>query len=1078
MCLSPARFISRVAKLAKPSALCASCVFLLGFLAVATPLLGQLPTGDPPFATAARLPEGMLDLGDLNFHIVVPVVSKAGRGTPFSFSLSYDSDFLYPNGGTWGWPQFWGWGNVGPSSGTMSDNPRNWLCTYYDPNLGLFRTEQYYTYGPWTFIDANGVLYRFGGQTVNDPGGNCPVQDTSTYTATVQGYTLNVTNYDGFTMTYPSGTVWSPYALVDSNGNEITENNFTTYTDTLGATALTISGSGTPSSPKVYAYAGANGNESVTVNYSSENLSGAFNCQGISNYSVSGVPMVTSIGLPDGSSYQFSYDSAGRIAQVTLPTGGVIGYAYSGGAAGTGINCADGSPAKITRTTPDGTWTYVHSISQANGPSTTTVTDPLGDVTTYYFVGNYETERDVNDVKLGLMQTTYNCYNGASAPCNSTSISLPITQRATTTSLPGGQQAKVISLFDSNEMPTEKDSYDWGPTAPGQLLRKVVTTYASLAGIKNRPASVTVYAGDGTTVVAQTNFTYDQQAPTALSGTPQHVAPPTGSRGNVSTVSYWVSGSSAISRSFTYWDTGNVQQATDVNGAVTTYNYSSATSTCGNALPDSITEPLSLSRSFSWNCTGAVLQSRTDENGDKTTLDYGSDPYWRVTSITDPDGGGATISYPDALHTITTTKIDGTRNLVTEVVKDGLGRPIYRQTQNGTNCDTVETIYDADGRPAQVSNPYATTCGSPSAGTQFTITSFDALGRVASVKAVDGSTTTTAYSGDGWQVTDPRGVARVYQSDGLGELTNVCEVSGQSGSAACGLNIAANGFLTTYSRNALGEIKQVNQGAQTRVLNFDGLGRMTSETNPESGTTTYTFDSVTDGTCSGGSSSSAGDLVLTTDAAGGKVCVKYDLLHRMTDRRLSNGNEYTYTWDGSAANHSLGRLASATAPATSDSFIYDPIGRPTSVTENPADLHGTGWTTGYTYNYLGEPTLVASPSGLRTLRYTYDTEGRATALQDNGNSYYFVGSRTFNAASQLTGQQFVPTQNWLQGSIAYNNDGQPWQLDYIAFGGNEVKLQYQWGAAIDASGNVTSNDNDGTLRKLVDATNSNWTLVS
>ncbi len=47
----------------------------------------------------------------------------------------------------------------------------------------------------------------------------------------------------------------------------------------------------------------------------------------------------------------------------------------------------------------------------------------------------------------------------------------------------------------------------------------------------------------------------------------------------------------------------------------------------------------------------------------------------------------------------------------------------------------------------------------------------------------------------------------------------------------------------------------------------------------------------------------------------------------------------------------------------------------------------------------------------------------------------------------------------------------------MAFGGNEVKLQYQWGAAVDAGGSVTSSDDDGTLRKLIDATNANWTLT-
>lgn len=116
--------------LCRSAVVAASTLVLALFLSSGAAVLAQLPTGPTPFATIAKLPEGMVDLGDLDFHIVVPVVFKAGRGMPFEYALSYDSDFLYPNGTTWAWPQFLGWGNVGPSSGTVFDNPKTWLCTY------------------------------------------------------------------------------------------------------------------------------------------------------------------------------------------------------------------------------------------------------------------------------------------------------------------------------------------------------------------------------------------------------------------------------------------------------------------------------------------------------------------------------------------------------------------------------------------------------------------------------------------------------------------------------------------------------------------------------------------------------------------------------------------------------------------------------------------------------------------------------------------------------------------------------------------------------------------------------------
>ena len=52
--------------------------------------------------------------------------------------------------------------------------------------------------------------------------------------------------------------------------------------------------------------------------------------------------------------------TTGRLAQITLPTGGTIKYVYSGGENNSGIN-TDGSYATVTRTTSDGTTTFTHT---------------------------------------------------------------------------------------------------------------------------------------------------------------------------------------------------------------------------------------------------------------------------------------------------------------------------------------------------------------------------------------------------------------------------------------------------------------------------------------------------------------------------------------------------------------------------------------------------------------------------------------------------------------------------------------------------------------------------------------------
>jgi hypothetical protein len=175
---------------------------------------------------------------------------------------------------------------------------------------------------------------------------------------------------------------------------------------------------------------------------------------------------------------------------------------------------------------------------------------------------------------------------------------------------------------------SEDDEYGYGVsqgTAPGTsyLIKQTLISYASLSnGIIGDPASVTVndWSSGSSTTISSTTYSYDQTAVTTTSGTPQH-ASITGSRGNLTT---YQALSGVLSQSFTYYDTGNPNTAYDVNGAMTTYNYGSGS--CGNSFVTSISEPLSLSRSMTWNCTGGVETQVTDENSQTVT-----------TNFTDPD---------------------------------------------------------------------------------------------------------------------------------------------------------------------------------------------------------------------------------------------------------------------------------------------------------------------------------------------------------------------------------------------------------------------------------------------------------
>src|SRR5260370_1033860 len=169
-------------------------------------------------------------------------------------------------------------------------------------------------------------------------------------------------------------------------------------------------------------------------------------------------------------------------------------------------------------------------------------------------------------------------------------------------------------------------------------------TYAALGNNINAfQQTTTVQDGAGHTL-GQTTNNYDEVTPTATSGTPQHVAV-SGSRGNLTSTSQIVqtTSSTSVTSHLTYYDTGEPNTSTDVNGAVTTFNYSSGS--CGNSFPTSISEPLNMSRSMAWNCTGGVLTSLTDENQHVTSTTYNDPFFWRPASTNSPDGGQTSLTY-------------------------------------------------------------------------------------------------------------------------------------------------------------------------------------------------------------------------------------------------------------------------------------------------------------------------------------------------------------------------------------------------------------------------------------------------
>ncbi len=425
------------------------------------------------------------------------------------------------------------------------------------------------------------------------------------------------------------------------------------------------------------------------------------------------------------------------------------------------------------------------------------------------------------------------------------------------------------------------DEYGYGAGAVGSLIRKTITQYAALGnGIADRPSSVTIKDGSNN-IKAVTSYGFDETTPTSTSGTPQHISI-TGSRGLLTSAVAQANGTTSLYRKYTYYDTGTLSTSTDVstssttNGATTTYNYSSTgNADCGNAFVTSISEPLSLSRSMTWDCNGGVMLSLTDENGNTSSTAYSGSNYtnyfWRPYSTTDQAGTTTNYFYdldssnrPFQTESKSSTFNSGNSLVDILTTTDSFGRTIFRQTKQGpsaTNYDTVATCYDALGRTSLSTLPYSAgaitsitaPCPSTNAGTSY---AYDALNRTISVSdSGGGSTGYTYFENDVLQTLTSPTQAKQEEYDALGRLTSVCEITSGTTAfpgASCNQIESATGYLTQYAYDAIGDLTSVTQnaqassGQQSRAYVYDMLGRLTSETNPETNNASvaYSYDSL------------------------------------------------------------------------------------------------------------------------------------------------------------------------------------------------------------------------------------------
>jgi RHS repeat-associated protein len=1015
-------------------------------------------TGTPTFTTALPVEMGFTNVANGNLHLEIPLASFPQRGSlAYNARLVYDSLIWKIANNAWqptnvpnsmgGWRLI-----TGGETGTVTSVTGSSACDTPPP----IRTRTFHTSFVWTAPD--GTSHRFPIFTQQDR--TICAEDIKSDTEMADdssGYTMSVTNYTSATVFAPDGTQVFP-TVMDTNGNFFSKDASGNIIDTLQRTPITVTTNGNTITYAVLNPQGTRTNIVVTTTPVSASTnfgqSGVAECTGSCS-----VTAIQSIAFADGTSYSFTYDSgttSGHFAELTgmtLRTGGTVSYGYTSITDGLGNH----SRWLTSKAVGANAWTFSPQTMTQTG-QIVGVQMPSGDQILYTFSlnnGAWMSGAIYSDAvgnNLLILSNTWDTSNGC--PISGCSGAAYIRRMTSTTQFPNGLKKTITYSYASpvTGQLSEIDESDYSTGTP-PVLRKTLFSYATLTNTVSKPHQVTVLNASSQ-VVSQTTFGYDESTPTPTSGVPQHGSP-VSSRGNLTSVGRWLNTTNSnLNTIFTYDDTGNVLSTMDPGLHTTQFsyldNFADGIGRNSMAYRTKTTKPDTHSPNLAHHVTTAQYDFNTglptagvDENSQQTSFTY--DSLMRPLQASFPDGGQTNFSYPSVTQSVGQSKIDGTRSTYSATLLDNLGRPARTAKANGESLqyDLQDFCYDGNGRLNFQSYPYqsasytgASVCSG--AGDSF---AYDALGRTTTVTHSDGSHSSITYTARARQITDEGNgsynVSRILQSDGLGRLTGVCEVSsasllGNGGTpASCGLDIAATGFLTSYVYDLNNNLTSVTQGSlASRVFTYDSLSRMTSESEPEwgSGATmsySYNADSVmTQRTRPAPNQTNPAVTVTTTYTD--------DELHRLLTKTYSDGTtpQATFNYDessplGFAATNTTGLPSSAIAGSAKSAFSYDAMGRvinnwqctPLTTCVPPSDYQLS-----YGYDFVGDTTLATNGSGV-TFSYAYNVAPRITGMTSNLVDAAHPGTLLSNVHYNQFGPVNDTLGNGLSETFGYNAYG-------------------------------------------------------
>ncbi|MGH9491214.1 MAG: hypothetical protein ACRD17_11950 [Terriglobales bacterium] len=236
-----------------------------------------------------------VNASNLDFRFTVPIVAKPGRGVPFTYGLTYNSDAAATIGA---YPPFSnaGWLASGTASGgTIYYQTEYDTCTYYNPYNHQGTQHEYEVFTDWTYYDITGTPHYFEART-----NTSTLCETANPTATAEssdGWKITISNYTSAEVLGPNGWQFGGAhgATEDTNGNYVTATTDTTGTAMLATTSATncvnpVNGVTYPSCTEFTVPSPGSGTVTWTEYFG--NVPASLVCSGVTEYS-------TTLGLPE-----------------------------------------------------------------------------------------------------------------------------------------------------------------------------------------------------------------------------------------------------------------------------------------------------------------------------------------------------------------------------------------------------------------------------------------------------------------------------------------------------------------------------------------------------------------------------------------------------------------------------------------------------------------------------------------------------------------------------------------------------------------------------------------------------------